>query len=458
MKPTFTFLLVFICLIQALSQDSTSSIIDRIKLSYEGYGFYLPSSYVYKKGISLPKSLESSRFYGKSVGDSPLFHGASAFGLRIESDIIKNYHVDALFVGEHRGISYGVFNTGNMIVYPVLRFRFVDTLRFGQQKWIVSGSGGQERNFQQGEGLYLYNLNCHAERIRLQVRPHLIFEGFHIGDLLLGIGLELDEVYQGSVIFKDLPLSKNSKKRLDVQFALTQWKGGYYANYYNYTNAEKTFFLPEIVATLHINSDTKFYAHLGYKRVQNAYQIDSAIYYTSKTMDKCAGVIGFKNHTKQEKWHFETVAEARFYGKTFNFERASKAQFYRNSRTFFSSNTTIGNNIYPLSSYDRPFSQWGVFTEYRHQNVGALTLRTKGNVQLKNRFYGYFDLDYNVIFAENEPVFQYFFATTGLNFKLRNDVDCGVGVTNKGMNMEIFYPTFYQHRRFAPTLFMKKVL
>ena len=49
--------------------------------------------------------------------------------------------------------------------------RFADTLRFGRQKWTISGSGGQERDFQQGEGLYLYNLTQAKRSKNIKKKP-----------------------------------------------------------------------------------------------------------------------------------------------------------------------------------------------------------------------------------------------------------------------------------------------
>jgi hypothetical protein len=453
MKPLFTFLFA-VCLCWCVVGQDSTRFFDRLQFSWEAYNFYAPQS---DKKTLLPKSIERNRFWGKNATDNPLYHGASAFGLRIESEIIKNYRIDIRFIAEHRGISYGVFSTNSMIVYPIFRVSFVDTIRFKNQKWLASGNAGQERDFQQGEGLYLYNLNCHAEHLRLQVHPQLIFEIFHIGDLSNGIGLTLDEVYQQSLIIPDIPLSK---KRLNLQLTLTQWKG-YIKSYRNFENAEQTFVLPEISASLPINSALKIYTHLGFKNVKNPYQTDSAVFFTPKTIDKFAGVLGIKWQPKTEKWAFKAIAEARFYGKAFNFERANMGTLYRASgwyRPSYGYNATIGDNLYPLSSYDRPFSQWGVFTEYQNKNVGALTLRAKGNRHLKGRLYWYFDGDYNAIFAENEKPFHYFFATTGFNYKFRNDIDCILGMTNKGMNLDVYYPTFYFHPKMSQFVCLKKPL
>jgi hypothetical protein len=453
MKKIALFLILIYQLTISFAQD-TIPFNDRIKLLWEANSYYAPFG---DTKASLPEFIEGRRNNGKYVADNPLLHGATAFGLKIETEIIKNYHIEARFIGEHRGVSYGVLNTASMIVYPLFKVSLVDTIHLGKLKWIVSGTVGQEQNFQQGEGLYLYNLNCHAERFRLQTHPHLIFEVLHIGDLQNGIGLELDEVFQQSVIFSNIPISKITSKRLDIQLSLTQWKHPS-RHYFSYFNPKGFVFLPEIILTTYINPSLKVYAHLGLKATNKPYQIDSAIYFKPQNVDNIAAVVGAKWKINTSKMTIETVAEARFYGKSFNFERASQYVFYRpkNSTPFY--NNTIGENLYPLSSYDRPFSQWGVFTEYYNKNVGALTLRSKGNVLLKNRFYAYFDTDYNLIVAENETPFHYFFGALGLNYKFRKDIDCGFGLTNKGMNLDVFYPTFYFHTQPTLFVFLKKAL
>ena len=434
---------------QIIAQDSTR-FYDKIKLSWEADAYYVPNTY---RNV-LPKNIALLRSYSNTT-DNPLLHGASAFGLRVESALIKNYNLDVRLMAEHRGISYGVFNTASMVVYPIFRFNFVDTLKFKNLKWIVSGQVGQERNFSQGEGLYLYNLNCHAERLRVQIHPHIVLETFHIGDLAFGIGLALDEVYQQSIIFKDIPLSKNAQK-LTIQLSLTTWQG-LYTRYGTYRNTEENFLLPEIMAHFYTNPATKIYSHLSYKSIKAPYQIDSAVYYTPTPIGKVAGLLGINWQQKTKKLSIETVFEARYYGKSFNFERAERTEFYRPQFNRFY-NATIGQNLYPLASYDRPFSQWGVFTEYDHKNVGGITLRTKGNWQIKDPWYLYFDVDENLIFADGERPFNYLFISMGLNYKFRKDVDCGIGLTNKGMNLDVFYPTLYQHQKPSLLIFLRKTL
>ena len=455
MKSALTLIFVFVCFTQAISQDSTK-VLDNLKLSWESYNCYAPNN---AKPL-LPQSIDKNRVWGGTNRDNPLSHGATTFGLRIESELIKNYRIDVRLMAEHRGISYGVFNTKSMIVYPIFKFSFVDTLRFSNQKWIISGTAGQELDFKQGEGLYIYNLNCHAERLWLQFKPNLIFEVFHIGDLSNGIGLGLDEFFQQSLIFPRIPLSKKADKFLKLQISLTEWVGSFGISS-SFRDSIKKAILPEVMASINVGKNAKFYAHFALKATQKPYRIDSAVFYTPTNIEKIAAVIGFNGHYKTTKWAIETTAEARFYGKAFNIERSDNVNFYRGKGNFgllFGYNATIGDNLYPLASYDRPFSQWGVFTEYQNKNVGALTLRLKGTRHLKNALYWYFDVDYNAIFGENEKPFHYFFGSTGLNYKFRSDIDCVIGLTNKGMNLDVSYPTFYFFSMPNFFIFLKKTL
>ncbi len=457
MKKTLVFLIAISLFSTLLAQDSTR-FYDKIKLDWESYNAYTYRKTASYLKYSIPESIGNQRGRGSFASDNPLDHGATSFGLRIQTEIIKNYKLDVRLMTEHRGISYGVFSTQAMIVYPIFMFNFVDTIKLGKLKWTLSGTAGQHRDFEEGGGLYLYNLNCHAERVHLQVNKHIILKGLHLGDLANGIGLALDEVYQGSIVFPNIPLSKNGKKRLDVQFSLTEWQGADIDYYRNFINPTERINLPELITTLHINPSAKVYFHVGFKPVNAPYQIDSAVFFKPNNIDKLAAVVGTKWMHKTDKLTVETVAEARFYGKTFNFERAEKGRFYRSRSNHSFYNSTIGDNLYPILSFDRPFSQWAVFTEYRHKNVGALTLRTKGNYQLKGRWHAYFDVDYNAIFAENERPFNYLFGTLCLNLKLRKDIDCSFGMTNKGMNLDAFYPTFYFYKLPSMFIFLKKTL
>jgi hypothetical protein len=86
MKKTLPILIFIVHCATLIAQDSTR-FYDKIKLSWEANAYYAPQK---ERSILLPEAIKSGRYYTKFASDNPLHHGASAFGLRIESELITN--------------------------------------------------------------------------------------------------------------------------------------------------------------------------------------------------------------------------------------------------------------------------------------------------------------------------------------------------------------------------------
>jgi hypothetical protein len=111
-------------------------------------------------------------------------------------------------------------------------------------------------------------------------------------------------------------------------------------------------------------------------------------------------------------------------------------------------NNTIGDNMYPLKYFNRPFMQWAVFTEYQWKNIWGINTQSKIIFDLIGKLKGNVDLDLNAIFAENENAFIYPFCSFGFNYDLEKDVVIKFLISNKAMNLDIHYPSFYLLKRF----------
>ncbi|MDQ1265609.1 MAG: hypothetical protein QG635_760, partial [Bacteroidota bacterium] len=86
----------------------------------EGYKAIIPDYLKYQNNRSQSGYLKISP---DEIQDSPLYHGAGYFDLGLK---IAGYGFSGKFnlIAEHRGMSYGIYDTKNMIVYPKMNLSF----------------------------------------------------------------------------------------------------------------------------------------------------------------------------------------------------------------------------------------------------------------------------------------------------------------------------------------------
>ncbi|MDH5400444.1 MAG: hypothetical protein OEX02_19980, partial [Cyclobacteriaceae bacterium] len=336
------------------------------------------------------------------------------------------FHAD--FIGEHRGFSYGVYDTDNMIVYPRAEFTADRTISLFQKPLNFYVSVGNKQDVRLYEGLALYNLDAqgwdiHAQWAKFRITYH------QLSDLHRWIGLNIGDSY-------DLLMSLEGLNITDT------WKTDIKAGSYIYDSS------PSLTEPTGIKVSASIYG--GHTR----FYLQSALRFNPDTsfQNKTAFVVGATRSLEQSRWSVDGRAEFRYYGSYFN-------RGYKNSVSYRDYNkgtyrNTIGRSLYPLSLYDRPFSQWAVFTEYTAMDVKGLTINGHGRYFMVKDLFLDLSADANLIMASGEKAFLYFYYTLAVGWQPLPDNYFMLGISNKGMNLDVHYPThyFYKHPFFHLTL------
>jgi hypothetical protein len=355
--------------------------------------------------------------------DNPLRHGASYIDFMFKSKPTENLSIFASLVAEHRGFSLGTYNQYGSSSY----LKYLIDYRKRINSGFLNGFGefqeinlkvGTFQDFRYYEGLQLYNIDFQAVYGHFQL-GHLRLSHLHIGDLKFGIGLNIGDWADYMVSLEDIQLSKILSA--DIRVGIANYMGS---------------FDPEIdVINFSIGIEKrhaiKSYFQAGYRIIKN----ESSIW---PRMAWLAGVY-FKNSTSRIQ--FQNRFEFRRYGKAFNSDLRSKVQ-YRDWQRHPIGNY-VGSQLYPLNLFERPFGQWAVFTEYADKDVNGFILKSSIKYYINHSLFINSDLDINIIDAEDERPFEYPFYKIGLGFKAKKYTYLLVSITNKAMNLDLHYPSFY---------------
>jgi len=107
-----------------------------------------------------------------------------------------------------------------------------------------------------------------------------------------------------------------------------------------------------------------------------------------------------------------------------------------------------GDYIYPLKSYFRPLSQWALYSEYQNNgNIKGIELTLQIDWNFYKKLHFFVDIE-NVNINRFNPngsnTFSYLYYTSNLYINLADKMILGFYLTNKQMNLDVNYPTFYQ--------------
>lgn len=71
---------------------------------------------------------------------------------------------------EHRGVSYGMFDRNNTVVYPVIYLYATDTLKFFSDSIKLRAKVGQFINERLDEGLMIYNIDVQGVQVEAAIK------------------------------------------------------------------------------------------------------------------------------------------------------------------------------------------------------------------------------------------------------------------------------------------------
>lgn len=420
----------------ALSQELNDSTRRKsIIIDFEAGDYYLSpvSNRYHSYDVNVPKIISGLRkasypaYDPTKELDNPLMHSALYLKLKTAIQVTDSTVILANLIGEHRGFSYGVYPAENMIFFPQVTMHFDKSFSILKNRVHLFFKIGNFNNARVHEGLMMYNIDVTGNDFNIAVNKFR-FRFYQINDLCNGIGLNIDESYDLILSREQMRISSKWTNDTRIGYYFGSVDGPQYKGY--------TF-------------STGFY----WRRVLHLYAQTA---YSTRTSDRglsntknYAFLIGGSQKITDNKLKMKNVIELRYYGGLFNDGFKSTRPTYRKSHDPNSYGETIGNTIYPIYGYNRPFSQWAVFTEYQtsdRKNVGALTLRSDVTYNFAGDFVVNLSLDVNHIVLQKSTPFTYPFFTGGIGWEPRKGNLAMITLTNKGMNLDISYPTFYLYR------------
>ncbi len=383
-----------------------------------------------------------------SILDNPLFHGATFLDLEATFRPHPGLFLVAGITAENRGISYGVGNTDNSVLQ--LRYLFgIDTsFVVGEERFGVAMSVGDRRNTRVDEGLFFQNADVQGAKVLFDWKS-LFFDFTAVGDAFAGVGLRIDDAYFFRLGLKDIGL-------------LNEWKGTLTAGafYFSGNNDVAGEYFPN--SPRQLLAEEAMLSDYGYTASGSVYTGDTAIRLYGQAalrqagrsdylMNRMAVIAGGSFQEQSEAWQISITGEYRYYGGLFNAGFRNTDVFYRDTGRSAWWKNTIGPHLYRLEWLERPFRQWAVFAEYQDlKDVTGWTLYAKGKWFFYDRFLLRGLLDLNYIVAENLDPYLYPFYDVGLGWEPFDQFSVVVSATNKGMNLDKHYPTFYLFERPAP--------
>ncbi len=356
------------------------------------------------------------RLQGNSITDNPLMHGATYLDFAFHGTVIAGLKLNATITAEHRGASYGVYSTDAIVIYPRMNL-FIDTsVTLWNERFILHASIGNYDNLRVGNGLMFYNIDVQGSSYSVQWR-NIRFEYQKIGDAEFGNGLGINDADHFIFSFRDIEI-------LPDIFLSTHGSMYWYL--------PGSFRFDDIYgATVGLaigSQDHRFYSEFG-KR----YEADGRNF---------GLLVGGESRWVTNLFSLKGRFEYRSYDAEFNEGYRNDWVYYRDPKKTLYKNM-IGPYLYPLRLFHRPFSQWAVFTEYQSHDVGGLTLQLQSTLKLPLDLALKIDLDINRIHASGTSPFWYPFYEVGLAWQPSSNALLMVSATNKAMNLDKHYPTFY---------------
>ncbi len=402
--------------------------------------------------------------------DNPLYHGAGYIRLDAVAEPIPEARLQAGIIGEMRGMSYGVRDTRNMIVYPEFLFSFShalpilgDTLHSGVQV-------GDRPRFESLLPLTFYNTDVQGSELRIGYRWLEFAYEKASGDGAFGIGLNINDADHWAVRTRGLHALDSTR------FTLQAGGFDYPTIYYLVSSDLFITFDPEFAgnsprARLYSKADLESsgYALLGSierdisPNLHGDFTLNYAIRNGGDPLDHFLSRSAFLARLRLEgAWRdgeFSVEGAYRYYGGLFNAGFRNDSPSYRqeaeevdnrndnygNSGFVTTYANSIGPYLYPLSNLDYPFSRWAVFAEYQDlKDVTGWTLYARGRWRVIDRFFVSGMLDLNLIVPEKTASALYPFWRAGVGYEPYPSITLSLEATNQTMNLDKHYPTFYQ--------------
>lgn len=342
------------------------------------------------------------------VSDIPSFHGSYFFKLGGQFQIGENLKITSSINAEQRGFSDGVVSRRTRNFYPYFNAAF--SKQKGKFSYLIQA--GDFWNLRLYEGLTFDNLETQSWIFKFMY-GNFFFKHVGIGDLLIGIGLGIDDLYNYSTGFENLQLSSDKNMYLDFELGYSNNRGSLGGGFWNFS------------AQLDMHDKLSFYSQLSIDKESHS-----------------AFLIGLDN--RLNFWNkFEMVSSIEFRSYSAGFNQGYRSTvYYRDPEGFADFTNSTHNAFIPLDFYERPFNQWAVFTEYQDLSVTGINIQSDMRYDVTDNFFLKAVLDFNWVFTESEN-FLYPFYRIGLGSRPIKSTEISLELTNRVLNLDKDYPTLY---------------
>ncbi len=351
-------------------------------------------------------------FFGEIL-DNPIHHFAIYSGLIHDLKINNKYSIQTGIFAEERSHSGGNNTLSNLVFFPKIKIEALDTLQINQTKICSKIMGGDFWDEDLDDILRLYNIDYQALLASFTVNKWTL-SFFTIGDLSKNIGLDLHQLWRTSVSYQEsnfknvLHFSYNELSTGRFKYHLVESDFNL-SNYTNYEVNEKLEIQTQI--SLRLNPELSNAVALVLKGVY-------------------------------EDTNLSLTGSIKFFQANFNQGYYGRQPSFTNGREY------IGEQLYPLKNFYRPYSQWAVYTHYSNKDLLAFEFTMDWRKKLSTKFYYFNDLDINVISDLGNNETQIFpFYNIGLECEFTKPLIGRISMTNKHMYLRDSYQTFTVSRK-----------
>ena len=413
--------LLFLTTMQSFAQDSLSR-----KINFDldlGFGVYyqfttfgntqfntakIPD--LLPRRINEPQVRRNWNLDNDLVTDNPFFHGSYFFRLGGQFVYDSTLYVTTAVNMEQRGFSDGRFSLNTINVYPYFNATYLKNK--GKFSYLLQV--GDFWDMKLYEGLTFYNLQTQSWIFKLKYGP-VYLKHVGIGDLIRGIGLGIDDLYDYSFGLEELNLSSDSLL-LDVRIGYSNNRGSLSGSFWNFS------------------------ARFNYKK-------QFAVYtqYSAQNFGGAFLIGADMNENTSFGLTYKASVDYRSYSSDFNLGYINVVYYRDPERGSFFTNSK-SSVFFPLDFYERPFGQWAVFTEYQERDIQSFNLKGELSYRLLLNTFIRTKLDFNWIITEEESIL-YPFYSVGLGYKSKEGIEIMLEVTNRVLNLDKHYPTLYASER-----------
>jgi hypothetical protein len=345
---------------------------------------------------------------------------------------------------EHRGMSYGLNDLNNIVIFPLYKFDFHESYFLLRDSLKISFQQGCFTNNKLHQGLKIYNIDTQGINLRFDWN-NLTFQIHDVADLSYGIGLDLEELTDVSLLYKKI-FQKGKYLTLGINTSLN------------------SYLLPNLVNTTVYHGIEKYnnYGTFGdftfseNSRIYFQYELRNAPYVNIK--ENSGILVGGEFKKRYPKFEISFNPEIRYYGWMYNYGHKNDSVNYRFSdkKTTFTNvsqlySSTIGRYLYPLMNFNNQFSQWAVYTDYQYQNIAGIEVRAKIHWFFSEKFSLIAEGESCTLIkeyqSEGKNTFTYLFYTNSLIYRIANKFTIRFEISNKAMNLDKHFQTFYMSKK-----------